>query len=396
MKIGFLIDELAPGSTPKLIGWPIRKLAELGVDAEALVIIQKDHWQRHPDHYRSHLGNIKIRYLFSRFPKLLQRLNFKFPGMSFFSLHHIVSGLFSHKSVQPKEFDIIVACCQYTTFGARNLLKRRKIPFLFLIWDPSTYTAKKIYKDRFGWKFPFLYLAAMGLDRYALKKCKAVITSGRFHHPHLAKLTDKPLEILAPGCFPLETLPPFAERRRMILTFDRWDIGNVPDIFLDILQGIKQNDVILTIGGFWHPESLKEQFQSEVRKRGLEKRVELLGPLDEKQIRELASQAYVHVHPVHEAFGMQTLEAAGCGCPGVIPAGSGAAELFENGVSGFHPPIGDKEAMIGCIRQLFESPKLAESMGHKAFQVAQRYTWGNYAKTLVRIAEKYLDHKANA
>lgn len=40
----------------------------------------------------------------------------------------------------------------------------------------------------------------------------------------------------------------------MILTYDRWDIGNIPNIFLDILQQIKSKDITLTIGGFWYPE----------------------------------------------------------------------------------------------------------------------------------------------
>lgn len=393
MKIALLIDELAPGSTPKLIGWPIRKLAEIGVEAEAIVIIEKDHWQRHKNHYDSHLAGIKIRYLFPTFPFWVQKINFRFPGMSFFSLHHVVSALFAHRAIRPKEFDMIIANCQYNTFVARSIQRHRGIPFLFLIWDPSTYTADKIYKNRLGWKYPVLYVAGKWLDKFALRKCRAVITSGKFHHGYLRKFTKKPLEILSPGCFVKDELPPFSSRKRMILTYDRWDIGNIPDIFLDILQKIEPRDVILTIGGFWHPESLFDDFQQEVKRRGLENRVEILGPLDEEMIMELCSRAMVHVHPVHEAFGMQTMEAAGCGCPGIIPAGSGVADLFVHGVSGFHPPIGDLDAMVECINKIFSDPVSAEKMSLAAWEVAKEHTWLDYAKTLKSIVEKYVDSK---
>jgi len=389
-KIGILTDELAPGSAPKLIGWPIRKLTELGVDAQALVIIEKDYWQKYKTHYDFHLAGVKVRYLFPRFPKWVKKINFKFPGMSFFSMHHIWSWFFAHRAIKPNEFDLIIANCQYSAFAARNIKKHCNIPFLLLIWDPATFTADKIYKDRLGFKYPLFHFAARLLDKFALKECEAVITSGKFHHQHLRTLTDKPLEVLSPGAFVKEELPEFSSREKMILTYDRWDIGNIPTIFLDILQNMSDRDVNLTIGGFWHPMKLRDDFMLEVRKRKLELRVNLLGPLNEEKIMELCSKAMVHVHPVREAFGMQTLEAAGCGCPVVIPAGSGVADLFEDGVSGFYPPQGNLNAMVDSINRIFDNPVLAEKMSLVAWKVSKRYTWHNYAKTLRSIVVKYL------
>ena len=390
MKIAILVDELAPGSAPKLIGWPIRKLKELGVEAQALVIIEKDYWQKHKAHYDYHLSGVNVRYLFPKFPKWIQKINFKFPGFSFFSLHHIASCFFAYKSIKPNEFDIIISLCQYSTFAARNIKKYCKIPFLSLIWDPSVYTARKIYKKRLPLMYPFIYLASKLLDRFSLAKCDAIITSGKFHHLYLRKITNKSLEILAPGCFAKEQLPEFSLRKRMILTYDRWDIGNIPTIFLDILENVKDKEVSLTIGGFWHPQSLKDEFILQVEERGLEKRVNLLGPLGEEKIMELCSKAMVYVHPVHEAFGMQALEAAGCGCPIVIPAGSGVADLFQDGISGFFPPQGDFRRMVDSINKIFSDKVLAEKMGKAAWSIAKKYTWFNYAKTLKDIANKYL------
>jgi glycosyltransferase involved in cell wall biosynthesis len=389
MRVAILVDEMAPGSAPKLLGWPIRKLKELGVEAEAIVVIDRGYREKYPDLYQFHLGDIRIRYLLPTFPKWVQRWNFKFPGMSFFSLHHVASWFYAKRGVQEREFDLILAHCQYSAFAGRNLLLRRDIPFLLLLWDPSTFTAQKIYKNRFGWKYPFLRIAAAWLDRFALRKCRAVVTSGHFHHAHLKHLTSKPLEVLAPGCFVASQLPEFSQRERMMLTYDRWDIGNIPTVFLDLLQRLDRPDVKLVIGGFWHPASLREEFLKEVAARDLSSRVELLGPLDEQAIIRLCSKAMVHVHLVHEAFGMQTLEAAACGCPGLIPAGSGVAELFKHEVSGFHPPAGDLESAARCLQKLFDDPQRAQAMSRAAWEVAQSHDWGAHAKALKTILEKY-------
>ncbi len=390
MKVGLIIDELAPGSTPKLIGWPIKELAKIGVDAEAIVMIEKDHWQKHKEFYDFHLGGTKIRYLFPKYPWLFKKFNFKFPGMSFFSLHHVASFFYSHRSFNPGEFDILIANCQYSTFVARNLKKHFSLPFLTLIWDPSTYTARKIYKERFAWKYPLLYRASRWLDNFAFKECEAIVTSGKFHHDYLKKITNKPIEVLPTGCFPSENLPDFSSRKRMILTYDRWDIGNIPNIFLDILEGIEKDDVFLTIGGFWHPKSLYDEFVLQVEKRGLQNRVNLLGPLDEEMIHSLCSTAMLHIHPVHEGFGMQTLEAASCGCPVMIPEGSGVADLFEHGVHGYFPKESNANEFIKYAKMIFDDLGRSSSMGKRAWEVAKKYSWHSYAQRLKDILERYV------
>ncbi len=394
LKIAILADEMAPGSAPKLIGWPIRKLKELGIDSQALIIIEKDHWQKHKSHYDYHLKDVKVRYLFDKFPKWIRKINFKFPGMSFFSLHHIASGFFAHRSVAEKEFDIIIAHCQYSSFAAGDIKKHYGIPFLLLVWDPATFTAKKIYKKKAGWKYPFIYLGAKILDKIAFGGADAVITSGKFHHQRFKKLTDKPLEVLAPGCFVKEALPEFSQREKMILTYDRWDIGNVPNVFLDLLEKISDSQVKLTIGGFWHPGSLLDDFKEEAKKRGLISRVDLLGPLDEKMIMDLASKAMVHIHPVHEAFGMQTLEAAACGCPIIIPQGSGVSDLFEDGVSGYFPKPGDFKGLLGSVNKIFSDLEKTKKISENAWKVAKNYSWENYAKNLAQISRRYINERS--
>lgn len=98
----------------------------------------------------------------------------------------------------------------------------------------------------------------------------------------------------------------------------------------------------------------------------------------------------VHVHPVHEAFGMQSLEAAACGCPIIIPKGSGAADLFENWVQGYFPERGNSKELLNCINKIFNDKVKTEQIGREAWLRAKSYTWEGYAKKLAEICRRYV------
>ena len=387
IRIGIIVDEIAPGSAPKLIGWPVKELSKLGYSCQAIVIARNDSYTQHSEIYDFHLKGVSIKYITDTFPKIVNKLNFKFPGMSFFSLHHVASFLFGHRVVESGQFDILIAHCQYTTFAARSIKSRWGIPFITLIWDPSTFTARKIYRERFGILYPLLFQCAKWLDRFALAKCESVITSGAFHHSHLRKLTDRKLNVLYPGCFPAETLPTLEDREEIILSFDRWDIGNDPEMLLHVMKAMKNQTASLVVGGFWHPDTMYQEFKEKVHQYGLTDRVQLLGPFNESDIVAWASRSRVHLHPIHEAFGMQSLEVSACGCPSVVPAGSGVCELFEHGVSGYHPEAGDIEAMADCCDKLLESDEHWRDVSHNCFVAARKHDWAAHAERIVEIAK---------
>ncbi|MBU1997928.1 MAG: glycosyltransferase family 4 protein [Candidatus Omnitrophica bacterium] len=390
MKIAILVDELAPGSAPKLIGQPLRNLKKMGHTCEAVVLVDNGSRQRFPDVYDYHLKDVKIRYLFNEAPAWLKRIDFKFPGFSFFSLHHILSLFVAPILIKKEEYDIIVAHCQYSAFACWGLKILRKIPYLLLVWDPSTYTLKKIYtKTRLRFIYPLLYIFAFILDKVSTIGARALITSGSLHHERFKKITFKNLEDLYPGCFPSSVFVPYSQRERAILTFDRWDIGNKPSVFLELLKNIDPG-IKLKIGGFWHPNSLKEDFLLEVGKQNLQERVELLGPLNEDKIKELCSKVILHLHPNEEAFGMQTLEAASCGCCVIIPRGSGVTDLFTHSVHGFFPYKNDFSELVKYVKIIFSDIAKSEVMGRGAWEIAKKYTWERYALRLEQILRRYV------
>ena len=183
-------------------------------------------------------------------------------------------------------------------------------------------------------------------------------------------------------------MPDFDKREDLIFTYDRWDIGNTPDLFLDVLENLKKK-IKLVIGGFWHPLSLKDIFLTEVKKRGLQDQIDVIGPLGESQIYDLCSKAILHIHHNFEAFGMQTLEAASCGCPIIIPAGSGVADIFEHGVHGFFPENNNLRQLTEYTDRIISNKDLAKRMSEACWQRSQKYTWDNFVLQLEKIIRKY-------
>ncbi len=377
-----MIDELVSGSAPKMVGQEVRGLSSLGHNAEAVVIKSG-----YSPTYSYHLDGVPIRGISDLMPPI-GAVDFRFPGFSFFSLHHLTAAAVSPLLFRQKEWDMVVCLAAYTCFTAQALKKTRQIPYLaFIGTEPFTYILKKVYSGKpLGRLLPVLMPFATFLQEYILRDCEAVITFSHKYDNLIQEYSGKPIEALPAGCFPVVTLP--EEREDFLLTFDRWDIGNTPHFFLEILPRLSRN-VNLVVAGHWYPQSIRDSFVREVKKRGLEKRVSILGPLNEQMIIDLCSRAAVHIHPNKEAFGMQSLEAAACGCPIIIPEDSGVTELFQDGKHGYFPRENDIDGMTESIDRIISDPKRAKIMGRAAWEVAKHNTWVDHARRLDAIIRKY-------
>jgi len=384
LRVGILIDELAFGSAPKVVGQEVKGLRSLGYHTEAIVL-KKGYSQT----YNFHLSGVPITCLSDRFPPVVRGLNMRFPGFSFFSPLHVMSSFFAPIVVKEKEWDILVAHISYTCLTARSLSMLRKIPYLaFIGTEPAYYILPRIYSKTFLKHFMSILVPLSVLfDRYVTDDCLAILTGSKYYQYLIRTYTDKPLEIVYPGCFPVDKVN--EERENFILTFDRWDIGNKPHFFLEILPKLSRK-VNLVVAGHYYPESIKLSFLEEVARRGLSDRVRMLGPLLEHELYELCSKALVHVHPNKEAFGMQSLEAAACGCPTVIPMGSGVTEILRDGEHGFFPKDESIDSFIECIHKIIVDPEKARNMGRKAWEAAKRNSWKEHAIRLAKIIEKYV------
>ncbi len=385
MRLGVMTDKIHPGSTPKVIGLEVRYLREIGQQAEAISILEGIPGG---DQYRDYLQGQPIRFLSSEASPLFKKLNFKFPFFAFFSTFHLLAPYFASSVVKRGEYDAIISHATYTCLTARRISKNSGIPYFAFIWDPIDYILRKCYGDKpLRHFFPALLPLGGILDSYVTNGSMAVITCSNLHVEYLRTKTNRPIEIVYPGCEPIDKIP--GSRGDYILAVDRWDLGNSPHKLLGMMKLLPKNAKLVVVG-FWYPESLRTSFESQIKAEGLADQVEARGPANREQLKALYSQARVLVHPNEEVFGFVPHEAASCGCPIIMPGTSGNCEVYKHGIHGFFPPKFDTHAFAEYAGRLVADERLAWKMGEAAWIEARKHTWKDHTLRLNEIVTKYI------
>jgi glycosyltransferase involved in cell wall biosynthesis len=375
MKVGVLIDEPRVGGVEITAINEVIDLRRLGTKTHLLTL-------RCP-HNESFIKRNNVEVPISSLQTI--NLSFKFPGFSFFSLYHVITPLIASRVLR-SEYDIIIAHGTYTCFTAYSLRKFRNMPYAAFIWDPISYILRKVYSGTsLRQMFPLLCLLGEKMDKVIAGSSEVVILPSRYHLDLMKKLTDKPIKIVYPGVEVAKEIP--EKRGDYLLAVARWEHGKKPFFYLDLLERLKEEDLLcdLVMVGPWKELSLKKRFLKEVKKRGLINYVRLYGAADRDELKMLYQGARVLVHAVPESFGMIGLEAAACGCPFIIPQNSGVTDLFANGVHGFFPGEGNVEEYAKYTGKLLSDEPFAWKMGYEAWKVAKQYTWQRHATKLNEI-----------
>jgi glycosyltransferase involved in cell wall biosynthesis len=173
----------------------------------------------------------------------------------------------------------------------------------------------------------------------------------------------------------------------------RCDAFNGSILVVGRLTKLKRVDLLLraaaAAGGDWRvrvagggPEH--ESLTALVRELGLERRVVLLGELDEERLlREYANCSAVYFGAKAEDYGLVTLEAFSSSKAVVTCTDSGGpAELVEEGVTGFiaAPEV---ESVAAALARLTGEVRLAETLGEAAVKVAQKHSWASAVNRLL-------------
>jgi glycosyltransferase involved in cell wall biosynthesis len=110
--------------------------------------------------------------------------------------------------------------------------------------------------------------------------------------------------------------------------------------------------------------------------KGLASRVKLIGRIDEQQLLEhLGRCRAVCFPPFDEDYGFVTVEAFASRKPVITCADSGGpAELVSDGVTG-KVCAPRPETLAAALREVMETPALAERMGNSAFRQVSEMTW---------------------
>ncbi len=132
-----------------------------------------------------------------------------------------------------------------------------------------------------------------------------------------------------------------------------------------------------------------EKFQDSIRKQ----RVIFCGP--QKHIEQYYAAADAFVFPtIYEPFGNVHLEALAAGLPVITTINSGAAEIIENGKSGFvvsEPE--DTKAIADAMTEL-QNQDVRERMSKEARGVAEQFTFERHATEIMQLYSDIIKDKA--
>lgn len=380
LKIALLVERMLPGSIPKLIGAEARYLKKSGHEVD-VVSIMNGGLPSGSYQFREFLHDVTIREVPKEYP-FAKYFDFKIPFFSFLSGYHLAGPFFVPRILETKEYDVVVSQGSLTCLTAYQIWRQRKIPYVAYVWDPFSYILDKVYSQRLPSPvFHQMYKVVSWLDRFIVENSLITLTPSASHANLLRSLTNKKkIEEVYMGCAHLDCIP--QQRGNYLLAIDRWDKGNMPHFLLRIMEKTKVKSKLI-VAGFSSEESIRQSFLEMRAKKGLTDRVEWLGPVSETELSKLYTNARAWLHPIEESsVSMPALEAAGHGCPIIMPK---STPLFEHEHQGFFPAEGNLDEYAQYVDRLSSDERLAWKMGHEAWKVAKNYTWENHSKRLEEI-----------
>ena len=116
--------------------------------------------------------------------------------------------------------------------------------------------------------------------------------------------------------------------------------------------------------------------------------VTFLGAKDQDLLPNYYAAAEMVVMPSHyESFGMVALEAMAMGTPVIASEVGGLAHLVKHGVTGYHVPSRDPEALAARIYEMLSNKECRQQMGQQAREYARQYAWPNIVDRMLSVYE---------
>jgi glycosyltransferase involved in cell wall biosynthesis len=154
-----------------------------------------------------------------------------------------------------------------------------------------------------------------------------------------------------------------------------------------LIRAMSKVDATLVLIG---SGGLQHMLSNEIRERGLEGKVHLLGDVEDEALTNYYTAADLFVLPSverSEAFGLVQLEAMACGTPVINTSlDSGVPFVSENGVTGITVPPRDSDALATAIQFLLENDELRAVYGEAARRrVHERFTIETQTDALLEL-----------
>jgi D-inositol-3-phosphate glycosyltransferase len=129
-----------------------------------------------------------------------------------------------------------------------------------------------------------------------------------------------------------------------------------------------------------------ERLQTLREELGISDLVTFLGAQAQDTLPSYYSAADMVVVPSHyESFGMVALEAMACGTPVIASKVGGLSFTVQDGITGFHVPERDPEALAEKISLLLKDQDLRSRLSIQATQWVRRYSWSKVADHIVSL-----------
>ncbi|BAU29430.1 glycosyltransferase involved in cell wall biosynthesis [Aneurinibacillus soli] len=128
--------------------------------------------------------------------------------------------------------------------------------------------------------------------------------------------------------------------------------------------------------------------------KGLEGRVEFIGPKSQAELAEWFNAATVTVVPsYYESFGMVAAEAQACGSPVIASRVGGLQNVVHAGETGLLVEPKNAEDLSLALEVLLSNDLLAQRLGKQAAQMAQQdYRWSIISERMSALYEEVLAH----
>jgi glycosyltransferase involved in cell wall biosynthesis len=130
----------------------------------------------------------------------------------------------------------------------------------------------------------------------------------------------------------------------------------------------------LVIAGHEENKSYAAELKEQVKRLGLDRRVQFVGALRQRELAVWMRKASVFVLPsASEGLPRVVLEAMASRTPVIGSNVSGIPEIVQDGATGFLVQPGDEKQLTDKLRWVLENPDKAREMGHHARAFAERF-----------------------
>jgi glycosyltransferase involved in cell wall biosynthesis len=380
MKLGVVVDRLEVGGVEKVAIHQVLSLRQLGHDVDLVLLRERGDGLTV---FADELRKVPVRVLERRLPRWV-RWSVPVPGFSFLQTFHVTYPAFARTLVQKGEFDALLAHGTYTAITALAAGRRQSIPVAAFVWDPTYHVLSSgAYSERsLRHLLPVLLPVARRFDRWLAKRADLVVLGGREYQAYFEAAGARRTIISYPAATPVEAPLDVTSREPEMLAVTAWKRGKNPARLLELLE--RTDDLKLVLAGAWLDLRVRQEFEQEVERRGLKRRVGVTGPLSEEDLTRRYAKARFAIQTwPSPGFGLSPLEAAASGTTFIAPRAQGSGEIFRDGTHGFLFDAGDSEAVIEAVDRLAADPQLAVEMGTQAWNfVSEHHTWSARASQL--------------